>query len=129
MRDFLYQSFSKTRGDQIVWRLDSGRLRILCYHGICLDRLAFEPWMPSCFVAQTPFASQLQYLRDNANVLPLEEGLLDPATQPVVAFIGVKPRDQAPAAQLARLVNLYLGALRAHQGRCLAHCRHLCPSP
>ena len=74
VKDFLYKSFSKA-GDQAVWLLDSGRLRILCYHGVCLDRLATEPWMPEYFVAQSAFEKQLQYLQRNASILPLSEAV------------------------------------------------------
>ncbi len=75
MKDFIYKSFSKARGDQVVWKLDSGRLRILCYHGVCADRLAGASWVPSCFVTQSAFETQLHYLQQNANVLPLAEAV------------------------------------------------------
>jgi peptidoglycan/xylan/chitin deacetylase (PgdA/CDA1 family) len=75
MKDFLYKSFSKAGGDQVIWHLDPGRLRILCYHGVCLDRLAGESWVPSIFVAQSAFDAQLQYLRQNAHVLPLGDAV------------------------------------------------------
>lgn len=71
----LYHSFSKTGGDEIVWKLDAGRLRILCYHGICDDRLAKEPWVPECFVTSSAFEKQLQYLSRNTQVLPLFEAI------------------------------------------------------
>jgi len=75
LKDLLYRSFSKTRGDQIAWRLDPGRLRILCYHGICDDRYVAEPWLPTCFVTESEFEAQLQYLQRNANVLPLADAV------------------------------------------------------
>ncbi len=75
LKDLLYQSFSKTHSDQVVWRLSAGRLRILCYHGVCLDRLASEPWVPGYFVAESAFEEQLQYMQRNASVLPLCEAV------------------------------------------------------
>jgi peptidoglycan/xylan/chitin deacetylase (PgdA/CDA1 family) len=75
LQQLVYNSFSKLRGDEILLRLDSGRLRILCYHGICEDRLANEPWMPQFFVSRSRFETQLRYLRDHANVLPLAEAV------------------------------------------------------
>jgi peptidoglycan/xylan/chitin deacetylase (PgdA/CDA1 family) len=71
----LYQSFSKTGGDKLVWKLDAGRLRILCYHGVCEDRLAKEAWVPGYFVTASAFEKQLQYLKRNARVLPLDEAV------------------------------------------------------
>src|ERR1017187_5153905 len=71
----LYNSFSKTGGDKLLWKLDARRLRILCYHGICEDRLAKEAWVPLYFVTRSAFEKQLQYLRRNAHVLPLEEAV------------------------------------------------------
>ena len=71
----LYNSFSKTGGDKLVWRLDSNRLRILCYHGICQDNLAKEPWLPQYFVTASAFEKQLQYLARNSRVLPLREAV------------------------------------------------------
>lgn len=71
----LYDSFSKTGGDKLVWKLDSSRLRILCYHGLCEDRLAKEPWVPLHFVTISAFEKQMQYLQRNAHVLPLREAV------------------------------------------------------
>ncbi len=73
MRQLHYKSFSKMRADRLVWRLDSSRLRILCYHGVCEDRLANAAWMPHFFVTESVFESHLQYLQRHACVLPLEE--------------------------------------------------------
>lgn len=61
--------------DRLVWKLDTNRLRILCYHGVCEDRLAGEPWMPSYFVTRSAFEAQLQYLHSNARVLSLRESI------------------------------------------------------
>lgn len=58
-----------------LWTTKPGRLRILCYHGICEDRLAKEPWMPAYFVAASAFEQQLDYLRDYAVVLPLADAV------------------------------------------------------
>ena len=51
------------------------------------DRLRGEPWMPSYFVTRSAFEAQLQYLAQNATVLPLSqavqrlaEGALPPGT-------------------------------------------------
>jgi peptidoglycan/xylan/chitin deacetylase (PgdA/CDA1 family) len=73
--EFLYKSFARTGGDRLVWSLDASRLRILCYHGICEDRLAAEPWMPQYFVTSSVFESQLQYLQRAAHVMPLGEAV------------------------------------------------------
>ena len=71
----LYDSFSKTGGDKLLWKLDSSRLRILCYHGICADGLTKDPWIPQYFVGASAFEKQLQYLGRNAQVLPLREAV------------------------------------------------------
>lgn len=73
MTHLLYSSFSLTGADRLLWSLGQPRLRILCYHGICEDRLAGEPWMPHFFVKQSVFDQQLRYLSRNARVLPLSE--------------------------------------------------------
>jgi len=81
----LYSSFSKAGGDRLAWRLGANRLRILCYHGVCEDRLANAPWVPHCFVTATAFERQLQYLGRHANVLPLDRaiaGLMDGSLPP-----------------------------------------------
>lgn len=70
-----YDSFFRIGGDQVLWGLDGGRVRILCYHGICEDRLAGTPWMPSFFVTASAFDRQLRYLRTHADVLPLSEAV------------------------------------------------------
>ena len=64
------------RGDWLLWKLRSNGLRILCYHGVCEDRLAGEPWIPSEFVAQSAFEAHLQYLRHSTSVLPLSEAIV-----------------------------------------------------
>lgn len=71
----LYHSFAGTGGDRLVWKLDKNRLRILCYHGVCKNRLAEEQWMPQFFVTESAFESQLQYLQRNTTVLPLWEAV------------------------------------------------------
>jgi peptidoglycan/xylan/chitin deacetylase (PgdA/CDA1 family) len=75
MRQVLYKTFAKLRGDRLAWRVPLKRLRILCYHGICDDNLAGEPWIPDYFVTAGEFERQLQYLKDNAHVLSLTEGV------------------------------------------------------
>ena len=74
--DLLYRSYSGVTGDRLAWRLSASRLRILCYHGICEDRVAGKPWLPSYFVAESAFERQLQYLRAQAVVLPLSEAII-----------------------------------------------------
>jgi peptidoglycan/xylan/chitin deacetylase (PgdA/CDA1 family) len=71
-----YKSFSTVRADQLVWNLDPHRLRILCYHGLCEDRLADEPWTPHFFVSQSVFEAHLRYLARNARVLPLHDAVV-----------------------------------------------------
>lgn len=75
MHKLIYRLFVRSGVDQLVWKLDSRRLRILCYHGVCADRLAEEPWVPRYFVTQTAFERQLQYLQRNAQVLPLRQAV------------------------------------------------------
>jgi peptidoglycan/xylan/chitin deacetylase (PgdA/CDA1 family) len=73
LKSLVYKTFSKAGGDHFLWNLDSKRLRILSYHGLCEDRLAEEPWVPPYFVTQSAFERHLQYLQRNAVVLPLRE--------------------------------------------------------
>ena len=73
MRHILYKSFSKLGGDRLIWKARSKYLRILCYHGICEDRLADQPWVPGFFVTASAFERQLEYLHHNACVLSLTE--------------------------------------------------------
>ena len=75
MKNFIFDSFSKIGGDHLLWRWGARRLRILCYHGVCEDRFAGQPWIPQFFVTKTAFESQLQYLTGNAHVLPLKEAI------------------------------------------------------
>ncbi|HJZ96125.1 MAG TPA: polysaccharide deacetylase family protein [Candidatus Solibacter sp.] len=76
MKRFVFNSFSKSGGDQLLWKLSGHRLRILCYHGICEDRLAVQPWMPHFFVTATDFQKQLEYLLRSACVLPLHDAII-----------------------------------------------------
>jgi len=69
----LYQSFSRLRGDRLMWAIRPHLLTILCYHGVCEDRLAGNAWVPGYFVTRSAFERQLQYLQRNARVLPLGE--------------------------------------------------------
>src|SRR5262245_24984674 len=73
VKDFVFEFFSRAGGDRLVWGLDRHRLRILCYHGVCDDHLAGQPWVPDFFVTASAFERQLQYLRRHARVLPLDE--------------------------------------------------------
>jgi peptidoglycan/xylan/chitin deacetylase (PgdA/CDA1 family) len=75
LRKILYKSFSRLGGDRLAWQVSSNRLRILCYHGVCEDRVAGEPWVPKCFVSVSAFERQLEYLKENAQVLPLSESV------------------------------------------------------
>lgn len=76
LKHLLYSSFSQFGGDRLLWNLHPNRLRILCYHGVCPDRLARESWMPSYFVSESAFEAQLGYLRRTASVLPLGEAAM-----------------------------------------------------
>jgi peptidoglycan/xylan/chitin deacetylase (PgdA/CDA1 family) len=71
----LYKSYSKLGGDRLAWRLQPNVLRILCYHGVCEDRVAGEPWVPGFFVTASAFEQQLQYLQQSARVLPLTQAV------------------------------------------------------
>jgi peptidoglycan/xylan/chitin deacetylase (PgdA/CDA1 family) len=62
--------------DRLVWKLTRRHLRILCYHGVCDDRLAEKPWMPLYFVTRSAFKNQLGYLKQHADVLPLSEAVV-----------------------------------------------------
>ncbi len=73
MTGLVYRLYARAGADRLVWRWNGQRLRILVYHGICEDHLAAEPWIPSAFVSRSAFARQLEYLRREASVLPLEE--------------------------------------------------------
>jgi peptidoglycan/xylan/chitin deacetylase (PgdA/CDA1 family) len=75
VKRFLYRSFTQLRGDRLMWKLSSNRLRILCYHGVCQDRLRQESWVPGYFVTESSFEQQLRYLREHATVLPLDEAV------------------------------------------------------
>jgi peptidoglycan/xylan/chitin deacetylase (PgdA/CDA1 family) len=71
----LYRSFAGMHADRLLQPLHTHRLRILCYHGVCDDRVANESWLPTYFVRKSAFASQLAYLRRHAHVLPLTEAV------------------------------------------------------
>ncbi|HRX86060.1 MAG TPA: polysaccharide deacetylase family protein [Phycisphaerae bacterium] len=51
------------------------RLRILCYHGVCADEDADQPWVPSYFVAASRFADQMKLLQRYGPVVFLPEFL------------------------------------------------------
>lgn len=69
----LYRCFASFGSDRLIWSWGGSRLRILCYHGVCEDRLAGSPWLPEFFVTRSQFEAQLQYLRNHATVIPLLE--------------------------------------------------------
>lgn len=71
----VYRCLSGLSADKLYWGLDSLRLRILCYHGVCPDRAGGLNWMPDYFVTRSAFAAQMRYLRSNACVLPLWEAV------------------------------------------------------
>ena len=75
LTNLIYQTFAGIRGDELAWKLGSNRLRLLCYHGVCDDRLADAHWMPEYFVTRSALESQLRYLKANAQVLPLGEAV------------------------------------------------------
>jgi len=68
-----YRLITRSGADKLLWRLDSRRLRILCYHGICADELKGAPWIPDFFVTRSEFERQMRHLQTNARVLPLAE--------------------------------------------------------
>lgn len=71
----VYRSMLAAGLGRAAWRLSASRLRILCYHGVCDERLAAEPWVPTYFVTRASFERQLRYLARNASVLPLFEAV------------------------------------------------------
>jgi peptidoglycan/xylan/chitin deacetylase (PgdA/CDA1 family) len=71
----VYRLLAGAGADKLFWRLDARRLRILCYHGVCLDTVKGTNWVPDCFVTVSAFESQMQYLSANARVLPLIEAV------------------------------------------------------
>ena len=75
MKDLLYRALIVSGAERLAWRMSGDRLRILCYHGVCEDRLAMESWMPSYFVRRSAFERQLQYLSDHAVVLHLADAV------------------------------------------------------
>ncbi len=51
------------------------QLRILCYHGVCADNLALEPWMPSYFVTASQFAQHMRLARRFGRLVHLPDVL------------------------------------------------------
>jgi peptidoglycan/xylan/chitin deacetylase (PgdA/CDA1 family) len=76
VKQALFRTYSLLGGDRLAWALRPGALRILCYHGLCDDALAKNPWVPDYFVTQSAFDAQLGYLRQRAHVLPLAEAFV-----------------------------------------------------
>ncbi len=76
LKRLVLKTFLRLGGDRLAWRWNRRSLRILCYHGVCEDRLASQPWMPGFFVAASAFRRQLSYLKANATIVPLSEGVL-----------------------------------------------------
>jgi peptidoglycan/xylan/chitin deacetylase (PgdA/CDA1 family) len=72
----VYSAIEALAGNKLAFCATSGTLRILCYHGVCEDELAEQPWIPQFFVTKSAFDAQLQYLRRNCKVLPLYDALL-----------------------------------------------------
>lgn len=62
--------------ERVAWHWNDPSLRILCYHGLCEDRLAAQAWMPGFFVTASAFRRQLEYLKKTAAVLPLSEAVV-----------------------------------------------------
>jgi peptidoglycan/xylan/chitin deacetylase (PgdA/CDA1 family) len=75
LENWLYKPFLSFGADRLVWKAIPGRLRILCYHGVCEDRFADEAWLPDYFVSESAFVQQLEYLRQCAHVLPLGDAI------------------------------------------------------
>ena len=71
----LFKPFCAFQGDRLIYKMDGRRLRVLCYHGVCEDRLANEPWMPDYFVTKSALEEQLQYLTRHTRILPLSEAV------------------------------------------------------
>lgn len=76
MKRLVSRTFLRMGGEKLAWGWRSHGLRILCYHGVCEDRLSGQPWLPDFFVTASAFRRQLSYLKANATVVPLSEGVL-----------------------------------------------------
>ena len=50
-----------------------GALRILCYHGVCADDVAGQPWVPSHFVSAGEFRHQMGIVRRYGPVVHLPD--------------------------------------------------------
>lgn len=55
----------------------AGRLRILCYHGVCADADAGQAWVPRYFVPASLFAEHLRLLQRYGRVIFLPEQLAE----------------------------------------------------
>ena len=75
MSRILYSVLAGLQAERLLWAYPRQQLRGICYHGVCADHLADEPWMPGYFVTESNFASQLRYLRASCHVLPLYEAV------------------------------------------------------
>lgn len=87
-------------------------LRILCYHGICADELADEPWVPSYFVSVTDFTRQMEIVRRFGPVVPLADAVeqLAEGSSPAGAAIAITFDDVAACSFVhARPVLAALG--------------------
>lgn len=65
--------YSGVTGLALRWQ--SGRLPILMYHGVCPDRLAGAPWMPSYFTALGAFTRQMRFLKERCRPMELLEAV------------------------------------------------------
>jgi peptidoglycan/xylan/chitin deacetylase (PgdA/CDA1 family) len=69
----VYRFLAGVGADRLFWNLDSHRLRILCYHGVCPDAVKGTNWTPEFFVTASDFENHMRHLSANARVLPLAE--------------------------------------------------------
>jgi len=70
-----YRLLAGAGADKVYWSLDSRRLRILCYHGVCPDSARSSASTPDCFVTASEFTAQMRHLAANALVLPLADAV------------------------------------------------------
>jgi len=63
-------------GIRRVCRLGAPGPRILCYHGVCDDRVADHPWVPDYFVSASRFAEQMDMLVRTGRVVSLSDAVV-----------------------------------------------------
>jgi peptidoglycan/xylan/chitin deacetylase (PgdA/CDA1 family) len=79
----------RARASRIVWNLigatgaysvalkvpDKYHLRILTYHGVCLDHYHTAAWLPASFVTLSSFDAQMKFLAEHMNPVRLSEAV------------------------------------------------------